>query len=62
MRLGRPEDQSFQPDPSQVIGHLAGRILLAGDAQQINNECPEIAIVETVDQIDEIESTPIVVP
>jgi len=49
MRLGWPGDQTFQPEPPQIVGHLASGVFGAGDAEQISDEVPQIAIVEPVD-------------
>jgi len=41
------KDQSLQPQPSQIIGHLTGRVMVAGGAQQVDNKRSEIAVAES---------------
>ena len=49
--FGRPEYEPFQAQPAQIIGHLAGGVLLAGDSEQRNNVLTEIAVVKAVDEM-----------
>ena len=58
----RPEDQAFEPQAPQIVGHLAGGVFARGDAEQIGDQCPQVAIMETVDQVLEQTSRPETAP
>ena len=51
MRFRWPADQSLQPQLPQIIGHLAGCVLGDGNTQQVHHQRPQIAIVETINEM-----------
>ena len=51
MRFGWPVNQAFETQPSQVVSHLAGRVVLVGHAEQIDHQGAQVPIVEAVDQM-----------
>ena len=44
----RPEDHAFEPQAAQIVSHSAGGVFACGDAEQVGDELPQVAIVESV--------------
>jgi hypothetical protein len=47
----RAEDHAFERKAAQIVSHLAGGVFACGDAEQIGDKLPQVAIVESVDQV-----------
>lgn len=47
----RPEDHAFEPKTAQIVSHLAGGVFARRDTRQIGDEMPQVAIMESVDQV-----------
>ena len=48
---GWAENQAFETQAAQIVGHLVACVFAIGNAEQIGHQDPQIAIVEAVDQV-----------
>jgi hypothetical protein len=48
---GWPENETFEAQAAQVVGHVSAGVIAAGDAKQVGNQDPQVAIMEAIDQV-----------
>ena len=48
---GWPENETFEPQAAQVVCHLSAGVIADGDAKQVGNQDPQVAIMEAVNQM-----------